>query len=1063
MKKVFILLIVMVCSLCRGLALETTTFTTDEGAVLNISLSSVGNTATVTGMEDISNFQGVLNIPLEIAYNGSSYSVVTIADEAFQGGRMTEVSLGNVTTVGVSAFRNCSSIQSLDLSCVKIIGDYAFRMKGSALKTLIFSSNLQSVGKQPFSSSVTQVTVNVEDLMQINGLPIPTFDNADVKYFVNGELLTDIIIPEGVSSISGFNQIKGISTISFPSTTTTISGFSNTTAATVYCHAVTPPELTGLSSCYNIPLYVPYKKEMAYKMAAGWKNFTNIIEMEGEEIPALSDTITLTEAGTLSEALSMIDKSEITNLAIRGKINAADIKILRNAADKLATLDTLDISMVELVPSNEAYYIYTTMSDGSMNAEYHRFFISTERRDTFFIQALLSSWPPHYYDHYDHNMTAAFTGTRFKRIIMPKNISDIGERTFMGCGNLQEVVMSEAPTSIGAEAFRDCKTLMLIPELNKAESIGERAFYNCAQLGLLTQAKHLDLSSVVEIDISAFENCKYIASVKCSDHLRSIGGGAFSGCTSLVSFNLPANLARLSYDSFENTPWLKASKEVVDGITYIGTVAIEVDKNMSIFSPREGTLGIADRFYHSGDNIKTIQLPSSLQYIGKLSLRDINLSSIQLPEALECIGERAFEGWISLKEISFPSSLKEIGRMAFNGSGLESIVIPDGVEEIGYRAFYQNSSLKKVYYGAQHATGTYIFNYCPNLEEVIVGSKVKAIPAYAFSLCESINKLELGNQLEIIGDFAFEDSKALTHTDFPSNLRVIGVRAFEDCPLENIVIGENIEELGSDCLASTISLEYNRATMPEGFFKSRKLKSIIIGSNLKIIPEKAFDGCGYLNSVSMGSGVETIEKDAFAECKALSEISVSPILKEIGDGAFHNCVSLKQFEFPSTLTSIGNNAFYQNGIERLLLPAVMTIGESAFAYCKAVKEIELPTTLQSIGKRAFDYCELITIVKSHIKSPFEIPNDAFYFSKDFIENCTLMVPTGTSDAYKTTYAWARFKNIVEYDDASAMNTLQSEESRTPTFYNIAGNKSQGQRGLNIVRYSDGTVKKVLLK
>ena len=805
---------------------------------------------------------------------------------------------------------------------------------------------------------------------------------------------------------------------------------------------------------------------MAYKMAAGWKNFTNIIEMEGEEIPERGDTITLTEAGTLSEALSMIDKSEITNLAIRGKINAADIKILRNAADKLATLDTLDISMVELVPSNEAYYIYTTMSDGSMNAEYHRFFISTERRDTFFIQASLSSWPPHYYDHYDHNMTAAFTGTRFKRIIMPKNISDIGERTFMGCGNLQEVIMSEAPTSIGAEAFRDCKTLMLIPELNKAESIGERAFYNCAQLGLLTQAKHLDLSSVVEIDNSAFGNCKYIASVKCSDHLRSIGGGAFSGCSSLVSFNLPANLARLSYDSFENTPWLKASKEQVDGITYLGTVAIESSKNIQTFSFREGTLGIADNFYKNGNKPETLTLPSTLRYIGKHAFNGLPITTIRIPNAVEAIGDEAFNSCSQLKNIELPESLREIGSMAFNACGFESITIPDGVEDVGYRAFYQNSSLKKVYYGAQHATGTYIFNYCPNLEEVIVGPKVKAIPAYAFSLCESVNKLELGNQLEVISDYAFEDSKALTHTDFPSNLRVIGVRAFEDCPLDNIVIGENVEELGSDCLASTISLEYNRSTMPEGSFKfiSRKLKSIRIGGNMKSIPEKAFNGCGYLISVSMPSGVETIEKDAFAECNALSEISVSPILKEIGDGAFHNCVSLKQFEFPRTLTSIGNSAFYQNGIERLLLPeGVLTIGESAFAYCRALKEIELPTTLQSIGKKAFDYCELITQVKSHIKSPFEIPNDAFYFSKDFIENCTLMVPTETSDAYKTTYAWARFKNIVEYDDASAMNTLQSEESRTPTFYNIAGNKSQGQRGLNIIRYSDGTVKKVLLK
>ena len=780
------------------------------------------------------------------------------------------------------------------------------------------------------------------------------------------------------------------------------------------------------------------------------------------EIPECGDTIMLSEAGSLFDALSLIEKSSITNLAIKGKINAADIKVLRNAADKLAVLDTLDLSNVELVPSDEAYYIYTTMSDGSMSPEYHRFFISTERRDTSFIEASLSSWPPHYYDHYDYNLTAAFYGTRLKRVIMPKTISDIGERTFMGCGNLQEVVMSNAPTSIGAEAFRDCKTLMLIPELNKVESIGERAFYNCGQLGALTQTKHLDLSSAVTIADGAFYGCKLITAVDFSETLKSIGDNAFYNCTSLADVKLSPNIFRLSYDSFENTPWLKANKEVVDGITYLGNVAIECSKNMQTFPFREGTLGIADGFDKNGNKPETLSLPSTLRYIGKRAFNGLPITTINIPERVEAIGEEAFSGCSQLKNIELPASLKEIGRMAFNASGLESITIPDGVEEIGYRAFYYNKSLKKVYYGAQHATGTYIFNACSNLEEVIIGPKVKVIPAYAFFVCNGIKKVELGNQLEVISDFVFDDSKDLRHVDFPASLRVIGERAFEDCPLENVVIGENVEELGYDCLASTISLEYNRSTMPEGFFKSRKLESIRIGGNLKTIPEKAFDGCGNLKSVSMGSGVETIAQYAFAGCKALSEVSVSPVLKEIGECAFHNCISLKQFEFPNTLTAIGNSAFYQNGIERVLLPeGVLSIGESTFAYCKSLKEIELPSTLQSIGKMAFNTVDndLVTVVKSHIKTPFEIPNDAFrYFG-----NCTLMIPTGTLDAYKTTYAWWLFKNIVEYDDASAVNTLRLEESRTPTFYNIAGSKIQGQRGLNIVRYSDGTVKKVLTK
>lgn len=927
----------MVASLClvpKGFALETTTFTTDEGAVLNISLSSVGNTATVTGLGDES-FRGVLNIPTEIAYNGSSYSVVTIGDEAFRNGRMTAVSLGNVTTVGASAFRNCSSIQSLDLSNVKIIGDYAFYMKGSALKSLIFSGNLQSVGNQAFSNSVTTVTVNVDNLMQINGLPIPTFNNADVKYYVDGQLLTDIFIPEGVSSISGFNQIKGIGTISFPSTTTEISGFDGTSASSVYCYAVTPPALTGLRACYGIPLYVPHKKELAYKMADGWMNFTNVIEMEGEESPEQGDTITLTEAGTLSEALELIDKSEITNLAIRGKINAADIKVLRNAADKLAMVDTLDISMVELVPSNEAYYIYTTMSDGSMSPEYHRFFISAERRDTTFVEASLSSWPPHYFDHYDYNLTAAFYGTRFKRIIMPHTINDIGERTFMGCGSLQEVVMPNAPISIGNEAFCGCGSLMLIPETNKVESVGEEAFYNCAQLGMLKQTMCLDFTSAVTISDEAFYGCKMIEAVVFSEALRSIGGSAFYNCTSLADVELSPNTFRLSYSSFQNTPWLTANKEVVDGITYLGTVALSSNSALTF---REGTLGIADNFHATNvDNVSNLTFPSTLRYIGSNAFSGFGIKNIVLPDGLEEIGKKAFYQCANISEVSFPNTMQFIGESAFSETGLTQVSLPSTISKLGRWAFSNNGSLKKVLYNVKDGMGMGIFSSCDNLVEAVVGSDVKILPPHCFVSCDSLKIVQLGESVERIS-------------------------------------------------------------------------------------ESSFEACGNLESIDFPESLRFIEKSAFEDCKRLKEIKL-----------------------PEGLLSVGGGRT-----------------DGAFSYCSALYRVELPSTLREIGYWAFRSDGIMEVV-SHITTPF--PIDQYDFGGLCPREGTLTVPRGTKEVYLQTEGWNKFQNIIEEGngDESAIEYIISKSTIPITIYNITGRKTSGQRGLNIVRYSDSTVKKVIIK
>lgn len=933
-KRLFTLMVASLCLVPKGFALETTTFTTDEGAVLNISLSSVGNTATVTGLGDES-FRGVLNIPTEIAYNGSSYSVVTIGDEAFRNGRMTAVSLGNVTTVGASAFRNCSSIQSLDLSNVKIIGDYAFYMKGSALKSLIFSGNLQSVGNQAFSNSVTTVTVNVDNLMQINGLPIPTFNNADVKYYVDGQLLTDIFIPEGVSSISGFNQIKGIGTISFPSTTTEISGFDGTSASSVYCYAVTPPALTGLRACYGIPLYVPHKKELAYKMADGWKNFTNIIEMEGEDIPEYGDTIMLSEAGTLSEVLAQMEKAEITNLVIKGKINAADIKVLRNSTGKLAALDTLDLSNVELVPSDEEYYIYTTMSDGSMNPEYHRFFISAERRDTTFLGATLSSWPPHYYDHYDYNLTAAFCGTRFKRIIMPRTINDIGNRTFMGCGSLQEVVMPNAPISIGNEAFCGCGSLMLIPETNKVESVGEEAFYNCAQLGMLKQTMCLDFTSAVTISDEAFYGCKMIEAVVFSEALRSIGGSAFYNCTSLADVELSPNTFRLSYSSFQNTPWLTANKEVVDGITYLGTVALSSNSALTF---REGTLGIADNFHATNvDNVSNLTFPSTLRYIGSNAFSGFGIKNIVLPDGLEEIGKKAFYQCANISEVSFPNTMQFIGESAFSETGLTQVSLPSTISKLGRWAFSNNGSLKKVLYNVKDGMGMGIFSSCDNLVEAVVGSDVKILPPHCFGSCDSLKIVQLGESVERIS-------------------------------------------------------------------------------------ESSFEACGNLESIDFPESLRFIEKSAFEDCKRLKEIKL-----------------------PEGLLSVGGGRT-----------------DGAFSYCSALYRVELPSTLREIGYWAFRSDGIMEVV-SHITTPF--PIDQYDFGGLCPREGTLTVPRGTKEVYLQTEGWNKFQNIIEegYGDESAIEYIISKSTIPITIYNITGRKTSGQRGLNIVRYSDGTVKKVILK
>ena len=960
MKRFCLLLTTMFIAFTSVMALETTTFTTEEGAVLKISLSSVGNTATVTGIENTS-FKGVLNIPLEVEYGGTMYSVVTIGEEAFMNCKMNAANLGNVSTVGASAFRGCSNIPSLDLSNVKYIGDYAFYMKGSTLTSIIFSGKLLSVGTQAFPQglgcSVTDVTVNVNDITEIIGLPIPFFYyTTEVKYYVAGELLKEIVIPEGITTLSGFNYIRGINFISLPSTLQNIAEntFTEIQTSKIYCYAKTPPTISDKAHPFihldEIELYVPHGRKKAYMMDNWWKSFPNIIEMEGEgEIENPGDSITVENAGDLSNALAAIDKEHITNLVIKGRLSAADIKVIRAAEGKLATLDSLDLSDVTLVPSDECYYSYTMMMDGSMSSEYYRFFIGTERKDTTWTEETLSMWPPHYHDHYDNNLTAAFTETNLKRLVLPHSISDIGERTFRGCGNLQEVIMTNAATSIGKEAFRDCRTLAMIPDMSKVEEIGERAFYNCAQLGLFDEKKHLDLTSVTNVSDEAFYGCKQIQSVMFSDKLVAIGNFAFANCTKLNSVNTPPNLSRLSYYSFDNTPWLTANKEMVDGITYLGTVAIGCD-NVQTLLFRDGTLGIADYFKKQGKP-KSVILPSTLRYIGKRAFNALSITSIDIPASVEAIGDEAFWACQQLEKIDLPDQLKHIGQQAFRACPFEEIVIPDEVESVGYRAFYECTNLKRVYYGAQRSTEQYIFNLCEGIREITIGNKVTRIPS----------------------------------------------RTFEPDTIEVLTLGEKLEKLDDYAITG-------------------KTEKLVLPASLRSIGKEAL-----------------------------------PIAREL--------------IFSEGIEEIGPNAFVNSEVEVLYLPeGLLKIGGErmggAFSNCRKLHKVILPSTLQEIEPYAFHWCAKIDTIISNIKVPFEISRDVF--SNSSALSNTLIVPTGTKELYQATNCWKEFKNIVEDTETNGVNSINSVSAIIAN-YDISGRKTIRHRGLNIVHYNDGKVKKVIIK
>ena len=79
------------------------------------------------------------------------------------------------------------------------------------------------------------------------------------------------------------------------------------------------------------------------------------------------------------------------------------------------------------------------------------------------------------------------------------------------------------------------------------------------------------------------------------------------------------------------------------------------------------------------------------------------------------------------------------------------------------------------------------------------------------------------------------------------------------------------------------------------------------------------------------------------------------------------------------------------------------------------------------------------------------------------KKCTVYVPKGTYDNYRLS-EFGYFENIVEFDATGIDKTTTSTDVEEVSRYSVNGQRLVGStKGLNIVKYSDGSVKKVAVE
>ena len=213
-----------------------------------------------------------------------------------------------------------------------------------------------------------------------------------------------------------------------------------------------------------------------------------------------------------------------------------------------------------------------------------------------------------------------------------------------------------------------------------------------------------------------------------------------------------------------------------------------------------------------------------------------------------------------------------------------------------------------------------------------------------------------------------------------------------------------------------------------------------IHTSHQVIGDLAFEGCSGLTSLKLPSDIRLIGRHAFEGCSGLTSITLPSGVTEIGSSAFYGCSGLTSITLPSGVTWIGHSAFEGcSGLTSITLPSGVTeIGESAFANCSGLTSIYVyAEKMPKLRTNMFDGCDA--------------------------KKCTVYVPKGTYDDYWLS-EFGYFENIVEFDPTDINNVITSNDAKELSRYSLNGQRlSAPTKGLNIVKYSDGSVKKVAVQ
>lgn len=307
----------------------------------------------------------------------------------------------------------------------------------------------------------------------------------------------------------------------------------------------------------------------------------------------------------------------------------------------------------------------------------------------------------------------------------------------------------------------------------------------------------------------------------------------------------------------------------------------------------------------------------------------------------------------------------------------------------------------------------------------------------------------------------------------------------------NVTIPSEVEYKGRTLTVTKIGTS--------AFQNCSNLTSVNIPNSVTEIGSIAFAGCTSLTAVNIPNSVTEIGSSAFSGCRSLTSVNIPNSVIRIGVGAFDNCSQLSQVIFEKgekelTLSYDKNNVgmFYNDTIltDIVIGRNIRNIGES-YLWRNFRDELNLEyitnlTFLDDVHIDLFfvlnDYSGTLvnlTIGKNVGNYPYSLthyhqlqtitlkdatPQDCPGFTPSQNAEMIIYVPKGSLSAYQNAYGWKNFWDIREGEYSGIEDTAVTPGKTEVGRYDLQGRKvDEDYRGMVIVRFSDGSVKKTIVR